>query len=76
MVYPFVFDLLAGFDGSGAPGSLEPCCVRKLGTSNSRMTEWWTNRSMAAAVVIGFLSLINHSIRKILMNCLSKSTRY
>ena len=31
--------------------------VRKLGTSISRMVEWWTRRSMAAAVAIGFLKI-------------------
>ena len=33
----------------------------KLGTSNSRMTEWCTTRSMAAAVAMGLAKMRSHS---------------
>jgi hypothetical protein len=33
---------------------------RKLGRFSSRMTLWWTTRSIAAAVVIGSLKMVSH----------------
>ena len=33
------------------------CSVRKLGTSNSSSTEWWTNQSIAAAVATSLIPL-------------------
>ena len=38
-----------------------PRLARLLFPPNSRMAEWWTRRSMAAAVVIGFLKIRSHS---------------
>ena len=55
-------------DGSLSFGLLPPwsacaASIRMLGPVISRMTEWWTRRSIAAAVVIGSLKILSHSLK-------------
>src|SRR6185436_1030882 len=38
------------------------CSTRALVPVSSRITEWWTRRSIAAAVVIGSLKIRSHSL--------------